>query len=288
MNHECEERNNSQNGSLLGPVIYSRHLESFYNIYRRSIPKNLLECKTEFIDVCLSGKGKKEIDEYLELFKNLKIKYVICCPLIRCLETCELIFKNHPDKDNLTVIVNPWIMGNIGSVDDFSINTAFKQRKFNENSSVKFDWSYFNKLYPTEEDKELYYFNFMDQLVDEEEAKILFEKIKKIDKTVITNFANNDYSEYELLLTEFANYFYKKKKKPESLKNVYRRCVMFKDYIKTFVTQLSMDEKIIIIAHCSYVKIATSKIAHSMDKILKFPPDYKYITNGELLTMDLD
>jgi hypothetical protein len=34
-------------------------------------------------------------------------------------------------------------------------------------------------------------------------AKILYEKIKNIEKTIIKDIANNNYSEYEILLTKF-------------------------------------------------------------------------------------
>jgi len=288
MNDDIDNKTDNKKESRLGPVIYARHLETGYNIYRRLVTKQFLECKPEFTDVGLCENAKHDIEHILKLFKNLKIKYVFCCPMLRCLETCEIFFKNHPDKDKITVFVNPWLMGSVTSNDDFSADIANKQKMFNENSSIKFDWSHFNKLYPNEEDRELYYFNFMDQISNDKEAKIIFHKIKNIEKAIIKDIENNNYSDYEILLTKFAEIFHKKKKKPESLKNLHKRCILFKDYIKSFLPKLSDDEKIIIITHCSYIKISSSKMAESMDEILKYPPDCKYIFNAQIMSMDLD
>ena len=269
---------------MQGQVLCVRHPETTYNNYRRSTPKNLIECLPEYIDCCLSARGLEQIEELAEKLKEIKIKFVFCCPLFRCLQTCDLTLKHHPDRCNLTVIINPWIMGSVSSLDDFSKNILKKQEIFSEKSNVRFDWSFFNSLYKNEIEKETYYLNFVDNLTeDDEEARILIEKIKNLHE----NDKIHNLSDYDMYLTNLAKYFSGIRKRPESLNRLFQRSLKFKNYIKMFFEHLSNDDKILVFTHSSFVKISTSKMAYSLKSIPEFPEDGKNLLNCDILTMDI-
>jgi len=279
---------------IQGQVLCVRHPETTYNKYNRSTPKNLIECLPEYIDCCLSLRGLEQIDELAEKLKKIKIKYVFCCPLFRCLQTCDLTLKNHPNLSNLTVIINPWIMGSVNSLDDFSKNIIKKQEIFSEKSNVRFDWSFFNSLYKNEIEKETYYLNFVDNLTeDDEAARILIEKIKtnhENDKiiNISDHVKESKNSDYDKLLTDLAKYFSGTKKRPESLNCMFQRSLKFKNYIKMFFGNLSNDDRLLVFTHSSFVKISTSEMAYSMKSISEFPEDGKNLLNCDILTMDIN
>jgi bisphosphoglycerate-dependent phosphoglycerate mutase len=292
-----------------GPVLYVRHAVTDYNLECLTINKELLRDKTRFIDCCLSDLGRKQAEELSEKLKYFNIKYAFCSPLLRCLETSLISLQNHPEKEKFSVIVHPCIIETVSSVQNFSKNMTIKQEKFNQNSIVKFDWSYFNLLYPTDEERETYFLNFVDRLTDEDtEAKILFEKIKKVNTNTSFDSKENNvddeylkkrndddckneetqYSNYERLLGKFSGYFVKKNIRPESLTGMFQRNLKFKNYLKSFLPKLSENEKIIVFTHCAFTKISTSKMAYQMEEIPEFPNDCYRTSNCEIISININ
>lgn len=273
-----------------GQLIFLRHPETIYNVYKRSVPKNLIECFTDYIDCCLSEKGNKQIEKLKDKLKSYKIKYIFTCPLFRCLQTCELVFKDHPDRENIKVIINPWIISKIHSLDDFSINIHTKQKNFSTNSSskIKYDWDFFNSLYTTEDEREFFYLNMIDDLNNKEiEYVNKIEKIYKKFKEEYTSNVNQRLSnEFELMLKELA-VFLAKTKSGESLNHVLKRCIKFKNHLKKYTIHLSENEKILIFTHSSFTKIFSSKSAYEMEYIADFPSDGTNISNCDILSMNI-
>jgi len=286
---ENHKQNLLYENSTKGPVLYVRHAETEYNLKSLTISKDILKYQPEYIDGRISDRGRKQSEQLSTVLNSFKIKYVFCSPLLRCLETCMISLSTHPNKKDLSVNVNPWLNETVSGVHDFSLNMPWKQESFNCNSNVKFDWTFFNSLYKTDEERETYYFNYIDNLTeDDRQACCLFEKLKSVDKRKDTKENKPIVSDYEMLLAEFSGHFALKKIRPESLKYMFERNKKFKDYLKSFTLNLADDEKILVYTHSAFTKISTSTTACIMDIIPDFPCDCYRLSNCEILTMKIN
>lgn len=291
--------------STRGPVLYIRHAQTNYNEAMLTIPKELLRDKPNFIDCQLSDEGIKQAEELSDKLKEFRIKYVFCSPLMRCLQTALISLQNHRDSKDFSVIISPLINEIVSGVHDFSKDIKSKQEMFNENSLVKFNWDCFNSLYHNEEERELYFLEFVDNYSNEEiELKNIWERLINLSRNKYDVLKNADeykenngiqmdrhdnkiFSKYELLLAEFSGYFVEKKKRPETLKSMFNRNLKFKYYLKHFLNNLSENEKIIVITHSAFSKISTSKKVYEMETIPDFPSDCYKLSNCEIITMNI-
>ena len=113
-----------------------------------------------FNDCKLTNKGINQSEEISLEISKMKIKYIFCSPMLRCIQTCYNSLKNHPDKNNITVIIHPLITETINCNHDFSKDIANKKKLFNIESEIKFDWSVFDKYFPEENVQNSYYLDY--------------------------------------------------------------------------------------------------------------------------------
>jgi len=200
--------------------------------------------------------------------------------MYRCLETCLLSLKNHPERENFIVLIHPFITEIVSGVHDYSRNIKEKKKIYNENSQVKFDWSTFDSFYPEEINKEFFYLNFVNNFSS------LEEKIKVENMIMRIKENHENFSQVDEMLVEFTNYFESLNKRPETLKSMFERNLKFKDYLKNnFI--LENDEKVLVFTHSAFTKISTSKIAYNMQEIDDYPKDSYRPENCEMITIYL-
>jgi broad specificity phosphatase PhoE len=258
------ERNDS------GKLLYIRHGQTHFNKFSHDFSEEEAKIKIEFLDCPLSDHGKDQSKNLSEKVKNYKIKYIFCSPLHRCLETCLISLNNHPDKENLKIIIHPLITETVHCIHDFSKRIFEKKENFNKaKTGLEFDWSLFDSLHENEVHGETYFMDFMDNFPVEENEYIhdLFKKIKNEE-----HYKNKKHEEVENYLLEFSNFAAEKKKRPESLKNMFNRNLKFKEFVKSLEQQLMEDEKILVYTHSCFMQISTSREAYQMqiiDKLLK-------------------
>jgi hypothetical protein len=285
MNYEGENKNKLYEKSQVGPVLYIRHGMTEYNKICLKLSKSEAKVKAEYIDCPLSEEGQKQANEISSTLASMKLKYVFCSPLLRCLETCYLSLLNHSDVENIKVIVHPLIMETISGVHDFSKNILMKKKLYNNTTKVKFDWSVFDNYYPYPNEQECFFLNFIDNCNEdgdvESEFNILIKEIK----------ANSiDLELKDQLLGKLSLYGVKNNlSRLESLKAMFNRNLQFKEYLKDLMKTESFnnDEKILVFTHSAFTKISTSNQAYYLDKIELFPEDCLKLENCEIITMNI-
>jgi len=109
-----------------GPVLYIRHGKTNYNKFCISAPKEIARVATEYLDCPLNEEGISQAEYISNALQKHKIKKVFCSPLQRCLETCLISLKNHPDKDSFMVKINICTLINPDLTLMFKRNLEFK------------------------------------------------------------------------------------------------------------------------------------------------------------------
>jgi bisphosphoglycerate-dependent phosphoglycerate mutase len=270
------ERNDS------GFLLYIRHGQTHFNKYSHDFSEEEAKIKIEFLDCPLSDIGKNQSEYLSHQVNKYKIKYIFCSPLYRCLETCLLSLSSHPDKENLKVIVHPLVTETVHCIHDFSKRIYEKKEKFSRiNTGLNFDWSLFDSLHENEVHAETYFIDFMDNLPEEENsyANELIKQIRDEQK-----YMDKRHEEVELHLLELSNFAAEKNQRPESLTNMFKRSVKFKEYIRSLEIPKE-GEKILVYTHSCFVQISTSREAYKMEKIVEFPEDTYKPENCEVISM---
>jgi len=153
-----------------------------------------------------------------------------------------------------------------------------KKINFNkEASEIKFDWSIFDSYFP-ENHQESFYLDYVDTLKEDEHAQFLIKKIRSLNP--------DDSNTMEETLVDFSKYFASKKTRPESLKNMFKRNLNFRKYLKTLEVDSRKQEKILVYTHSCLIKISTSKLAYQMDQIDDFPQDSYMPANCEIVSIN--
>jgi bisphosphoglycerate-dependent phosphoglycerate mutase len=156
--------------STKGKFLYIRHGETDYNVKLNST-KNVKEVQVDetFLDSSLCDDGIKQAEGLGEKLKTLNIKYVFCSPLNRCLETTFISLKDHPFKENITILIHTYITEVIHGAQDLSKNIWKKKELYNENSEIKCDWRHFDCDFPNEKDSEFYFLNFINNIEENDD-----------------------------------------------------------------------------------------------------------------------
>jgi broad specificity phosphatase PhoE len=254
-----------------GKVLYIRHAPTLFN--QMTISKEEGQQKRCFLDCPINDGCNDLIQQASKKLNIVNVKYVFCSPLLRCIETCYKVLSSHPDKERIRVIIHPLISEGVNGTHDFSKNMKTKRKLYNETSEVKFDWSYFDEIYPSESQGEIFFLNHVDNLND--------------DVIDLLNSAKISYSE-EMLL-QLARYYNSKKIRMETINHVFQRCLDFKNFLKEFLKNNSLqeDEKVLVFTHSAFVRLSTSQLAYSMKKVESYPEDCYHADNCEIISIDI-
>lgn len=267
-----------------GPILYIRHAQSTFNFDTTTkITEHEAKHMKEYTDAKLTETGIKQAENLARQINSHNIKYVFCSPMLRCLQTCYHSLKNHPQKDQIIVLVHPLITETVNCNHDYSRRIKEKKEKFGLNSDVKFDWSVFDFYFPEEHKQETYFIDYIDSLRDEEYVKELFEKIRHPENFLQGELMDN-------LNIELNLYYVKKGIRPESIKRMFHRNIEFKEYLKNFIKEKGNprednEEKVLIYTHSNYIQTANSKMAYTLERMDYFPEDSYKPENCEVITM---
>ena len=257
-----------------GKILFIRHGTTDYNKVLFSDPTNKETHKVNenYIDCPLSIDGINDCHPSAEILLNLNIKYVFVSPLLRCLETAELLLGRHKNSNQMEIFVHPFIAEIVSSCHDISTNIKVKKEKYNLNSDLKFNWKYFEETFREIKDQEAFFLNFIDN-PDKKQISSLMDKYKN--------------SPEPGLISQILGNFWKKNQRPESINSLNIRCKLFKKFIQGFIDDknISEDEKILVITHSAVIRLTSSLLATELSKIENYPSDCYTPKNCEILSI---
>jgi broad specificity phosphatase PhoE len=277
-------------------IFYVRHGETDFNdVLNSSKNPEKVRSDENFIDCSLNAKGLSQVESLSLKIKNIEIDYVFCSPLNRCLETAYHSLKIHPNKDMIRVIVSPYITEVVNSIQDVSICIKKKKEIYNENSEIKFDWSYFDACFRKEE-KETYFLNFI-------ELEDSYSEVERLIKNI------RDSEEKKGLYSQLLSVFINEKKRPESLFNLYLRTHKFKKFLKNFLDSSLRNssnereeekvrrgdeffnkektKKVFVFTHSGFIRMSTGNFTKPVQEVSSYPRDCLKPRNCEMVSIDL-
>jgi broad specificity phosphatase PhoE len=277
-------------------IFYIRHGETDFNdVLNSSENPEKVRCDENFIDCSLNAKGLSQAESLSNKLKNIDVDYVFCSPLNRCLETAYHSLKTHPNKEEIKVIVSPYINEVVNSIQDVSLSINRKKELYNENSETKFDWTYFDACFSKEE-QETYILNFIEVSDSFSDVEQLIKKIRDSD-------------EKKGLYSQLLSIFINDNKRPESLFNLYLRAKKFKKFLKKFLTgakgnytcdkeeekvrkveEFSDKEKtknVFVFTHSGFIRMSTAQFSKPVLEVSSYPSDCYKALNCEMVSIDL-
>ena len=260
-----------------GKILYIRHGQTNYNKNSNKSNLNIIKTKPEYIDCDLNEKGIEQTNKLSNQIIKLKIEQIYVSPLSRALHTALILFKNHPEKENIVIKVHPLITEVISGVHGFVFDIQNNKKIYNMNSEIKFDWSIFDSYYKSFIEQDLFFFNFIDcfseKKFNEKKDKIYLFYGKENFKIKLGEFSK---SGVDSGLKRF-----------ESLNHLFKRNLEFKNFLyETHKNTLNdIDKKIIIITHSAFTQISTSKKAYLGDLKNVFPNDCCKMNNCEIISI---
>lgn len=270
-----------------GAILYIRHAQSKFNLDTRTIiTEDEAKHSKEYLDAKLTETGIEQAENLSRQINSLKIKYVFCSPMLRCLQTCFYSLKNHPQKEQIKVLVHPLITETVNCNHDFSRSVKLKKQLFGLESEVKFDWSVFDFYFPEENSQESFFVDYIDCLLEDENVKGLFDKLRHPEA-----FKDNELM--DSLKIELNLLYAKKKIRPESIKRMFLRNLEFKEYLNKFFKENGhpwniKEEKVLVYTHSNYIQTANSKMAYGLEKMDHFPEDSYKPLNCEVISIFLN
>ena len=262
--------------NLEGKIIFIRHGETDYNI---DIVKKGSKIKFDinYLDGHLNTNGEKQAEKSSNIFNNIDIEAIYVSPLYRTLESAYILFKNHPKKNNIQLIVHPLLTEVVSSMNNFTDDIDTKKSIYKEKSEIKVDWSLFDEEFKTKEEQNFYYLNYVNLLPKEK-----YDIIKnKLYNSLNTGKMKETISELGKMISDL------KMKRIESLDHLFNRTVKFKEYLKEKYKNSMNDssKKIIIISHSCYGQIFTSKECYGKTNIKEYPKDCCDMRNCEAISV---
>ena len=262
--------------NLEGKIIFIRHGETDYNI---DIVKKGSKIKFDinYLDGHLNTNGEKQAEKSSNIFNNIDIEAIYVSPLYRTLESAYILFKNHPKKNNIQLIVHPLLTEVVSSMNNFTDDIDTKKSIYKEKSEIKVDWSLFDEEFKTKEEQNFYYLNYVNLLPKEK-----YDDIKnKLYNSLNTGKMKETISELGKMISDL------KMKRIESLDHLFNRTVKFKEYLKEKYKNSMNDpsKKIIIISHSCYGQIFTSKECYGKTNIKEYPKDCCDMRNCEAISV---
>ena len=264
---------------LSGKFLLMRHGETFYN----SNPNLSRRYNTDLSDSHLSDVGINQAKSKQEEINNLDIERIYVSPFYRAIQTISLALENHPNLNNIKVIVHPKISEIVCSAHDYIIDIKQTKKDFNMNSKVKVDWSYFDEyVKKIKYDENFFYFENID-LIDEKEKNEEYKKLKELyDKEDMKGFKE-----------ELWNYLKEKNKTfviYESFKHGYERLEEFKNFLKIEHKDTINDKnkKVLCVCHSSLISIVISPIQFSNLNLNKKPDNLVKLGNAKIISFFVD
>ncbi|OMJ65897.1 hypothetical protein SteCoe_37453 [Stentor coeruleus] len=115
----------------------------------------------DYCDMEISLKGKQLALDSVCHIHSLQISKIYVSPLRRALQTCEILFKNHPDKPK--IVVDHELHERVYSIQDISLYEGEPFKEF-----AHFDWSKVPKKFLTIE--------FVKHIIQEDISKLTYKQ----------------------------------------------------------------------------------------------------------------
>ena len=262
---------------LSGKFLFMRHGQTWFNKQKGDESRRF---NPELCDAHLSDNGINQIKSKQEIINKLNIEKIYVSPYYRALQTVTLVLENHPNRDNIKIIVQPLISEIIFGNQDFLFDIKKTKKDFNKNSKIKIDWSYFDEYIKKSKYPENFFYYENMNLIEENEKKRYYSKWKEL-------YEKGNMEEFK---KEIGKFLIAKKEnigKFESLKHGFQRFEEFKKFLKSEHKDTIHDKnkKVLCICHGAFINTATSPIPFSTDEIDKIPDDLYQIQNGEIITL---
>ena len=262
---------------LTGKFLFMRHGKTNFN----SDHDKFRQLNISYIDCHLSNDGIEKVRAKQNLINSLNIEKVYVSPFYRALQTAYILLENHPNLNNISIIVEPKIAEIGGCTHDFILDIKQNKAGFNMNSKVKFNWDIFDEyIRRIKWDENFFYFEEYDNIDEDIKNKIYNDLRELYDK--------NDIKLYKKKLEKFAMFRIKNKQKFESIKHEYNRFLEFKNSlnINHKFTLNDKNKKILIISHSSFIKISTSPGPYN-ESCKKAHPSCHAMKNLEIISIYL-
>ena len=263
-----------------GKILYIRHGKTEFNILQQKFGSENVKTLGKYTDGILNDEGKEQAKSAQKIINNFKIEKVYCSPMRRTLETCLLIFENHPERNNIIVEVCPYITELVNCAYDIPKYIEDNKKEYNLNSKIKFDWSNFDKHFKSNDEENFFYLNFIDTLNKEEIETQFNNLVEARKKRKMSDEVSN--------LTIYAKE--KNIKTLESFKHLFYRTLYFKKLLENNHKDSLLDnqKKIIVVTHKAFINFSTSKLAYNMKIIEKNPEDCCVTNNCEFVSLYLN
>ena len=263
--------------NLNGKIIYIRHGETDYNKFLKSKGKSI-KYDINYIDSPINKKGEQQALDASKKLQNLNIEIIYVSPLYRCLQTAFFLFKNHPNKKNLKIVVHPLLTEVVSGVNNFTYQIQKTKKKFNQHSEIKVDWTLFDNEFKTPKDQDLFFLKYID------EKK---EKIQQKVKSIYDNYGKPKIKEEIAGLGKII--VDAGMRRIETLNHLFQRVLKFKSFLKEkYGNELDdNNRKIIIVSHSCFGQIFTSKLCYELKDINDYPKDSCDMKNCEAVSVFL-
>ena len=193
------------------------------------------------------------------------------------MESAFTIFKDHPKKSNIQLIVHPLLTEVVSSMNNFSDDIDIKKNLYNEKSEIKVDWSLFNEEFKTKEEQNFFYLKYVNIF-----SKEKFDKIKNdLYNSLKSGKMKEGISEFGKIISDL------KVKRIETLDHLFNRAIKFKEFLKEKYKNNMNDfsKKIVIISHHCFAQMLTSKECYGKKDIKEYPKDCCEISNCESISI---
>lgn len=260
---------------LNGKFLYMRHGKTKFN----SDHDKHRQINISYIDCHLSPNGIQQVRAKQNLINKLSLEKVYVSPFYRALQTAYILLENHPNLINIPIIVHPKIAEIGGCTHDFILDIKKNKADFNNDSKVKFNWDIFDEyIRRIKWDENFFYFEEYDNIKDDIKYEI-YNNLREL-------YNKNKNELYQQALEKFAMFRIENKKKFESVKHEYNRFLEFKKNLNNEFNSSSenKNEKILIISHSSFIKIATSPGPY-FEKNAKAHPNCHSMKNLEIISI---
>ena len=264
--------------NLNGKFLLIRHGETDYNIATSDGDYFKSRYEPKYFDTHLTQDGIKQAENASKNFSNLNIKDVYVSPYFRTLQTSFHLFKNHPQKNKIIIKVFPLLSENILGFETMIKDIDINKKAFNMNSEIKYDWSYFDNLYKTKKEQDLFYLNNVDNFID------INEKGKLI-KNVYESHGTENLEKELINLSKRINFH----QAFETVKHRNDRANKLRDFLKNKYKESidKVDEKVFLISHAGIGKAITSTPCDVVDER---DPRYDgiYLGNCEAVSIKIE